>query len=141
MSTPKMADMVYNPTDFYVRKNLEEARDRGEFIDIHDVGNVDPKDYDVLITDVNDEKLQSEIAKVMGIPYHTKATEADANKVVKISDGIVYGRMLRMKFLCVVSHAGKAHWIFFIADSGAPLTYLSAQVSAPTCRKDAWPLT
>jgi hypothetical protein len=26
-------------------------------------------------------------------------------------------------------------------DSSAPLTYLSARVSAPTYRKDAWPLT
>jgi hypothetical protein len=73
-----------NPTDFFVRKNLEEARDRGEFIDIHDVSGVDPKDYDVLITDMDYEKLRSKIAEVVGIQYLVKATEADADNVVQI---------------------------------------------------------
>ncbi len=130
-----------NPLAFFARKRQEEARDRGEFVDIHDIGGVDPKDFDVLITDIDDEKLRSEIAEVMGIQYLAKATEADANTVVEIGRGYIFGRNIRTIFPCVVSHDGKAHWVFFIVASGVPLTYLSVQVSAPTYRKNGWPLT
>lgn len=126
---------------FFARKHQEEARDRGEFVDIHDIGGIDPKDFDVLITDINDEKLRSEIAEVVGIQYLAKATEADANTMVEIGRGYIFGRNVRTIFPCVVSHKGKAHWVFFIVDSGAPLTYLSVQVSAPTYRKNGWLLT
>ena len=51
-----------NPLAFFAGKRQEEARDRGEFVDIHDIGGPDPKDFDVLITDIDDEKLRSEIA-------------------------------------------------------------------------------
>lgn len=40
----------------------------------------------MLITDIDDEKLRTEIAEIVGIPYHAKATTEDANKVVEISD-------------------------------------------------------
>jgi hypothetical protein len=44
-------------------------------------------------------------------------------------------------FPCVVSVKDRAHWVFFIVDPGAPLTYLSAQVSAPTYKVNTRPLT
>lgn len=40
-----------NPVAFFIHKRQLEARDRGEFIDIHDIGGPDPRDYDVLIKD------------------------------------------------------------------------------------------
>jgi hypothetical protein len=129
-----------NPLAFFVHKRQQEARDCGEFIDIRDVGGVDPKDFDVF-TDVNDEKLRSEISEAVGIQYLAKATEADANKVLAIGQGVVYGKKLRTIFPCVVRNKDKAHWVFFVLVTGAPLTYLSAQVSAPTRTKNAWPLT
>lgn len=118
-----------NPLAFYAQKRQEDARDRGEFVDIHDIGGIDPKDFDVLITDIDEEKLRSEIAEVMGIQFLAKATEEDANTVVEIGHGYIFGRNVRTIFPCVVSHDGKAHWVFFIVDSGAPLTYLSVQTS------------
>jgi hypothetical protein len=130
-----------NPVAFFVHKSQQEARDRGEFIDIHDVGGVDPKDFDILITDVNEGKLRSEIAEVVGIQYFAKATKAEANNVVEIGHGIIYGTKLRTIFPCIVSDKDKAHWVFFVVSTGAPLTYLSSQVSAPIYRKNAWPLT
>jgi hypothetical protein len=130
-----------NPLAFFIRKTKQEAIDRGEFIDIHDVGGVDPKDYDVLITDIDSEKLRSKIAEFIGIQYLAKATEADANNVVEVGYGIVYGPKYHTIYPCVVSRNGKSHWVFFIVDTGDPLTYLSAQVSAPAYRKNAWPLT
>ena len=126
-----------SPLAFFINKRQQEARDRGEFIDIHDVGGVDPKDYDVLITDIDSKKLRSEIAEVIGIPYLAKASEADANKVVEIGHGIVYGPKFRSILPCIVSRHGKSHWVFFIVDTGAPLTYLSAEVSASAYRKKA----
>src|SRR5215469_12500931 len=36
-----------NPLAFFVHKRQQEARDRGEFIDIHDISGVDPEDFDV----------------------------------------------------------------------------------------------
>lgn len=120
-----------SPLAFFINKRQQEARDRGDFIDIHDVGGVDPKDYDVLITDIDSNKLRSEIAEVIGIPYLAKASEADAYKVVEIGHGMVYGPMFRSVLPCVVSRHGRSHWLFFIIDTGAPLTYPSAEVSTP----------
>jgi hypothetical protein len=130
-----------NPLAFFARKRQEEARDRGEFVNIYDIGGIDPKDFDVLITDIDNEKLRFEIAEVIGIQYLAKATKADANTMVEIGRGYIFGRNVRTIFPCVVSHRGKAHWVFFIVHSGAPLTYLSVQVSAPTYKKNSWLLT
>jgi hypothetical protein len=117
-----------NPLAFFARKRQEEARDRGEFVDIRDIGGPDPKDFDVLITDIDDEKLRTEVADVMGIPYLVKATGADANTVVRIGRGYISGRNIRTMFPCVVTHGDKAPWVFFIVVTGSPLTYLSEQV-------------
>lgn len=118
---------VVDPQAYFIRKRQQEAKDRGEYVDIHDIGGVDPEDFDVLISDVDDEKLRGEIAETVGIPYHAEAAKEDANKVVEIGDCYFYGRKLRAIFPAVVaSKKGKAHWVFFIVDTGSPLTYLSA---------------
>jgi hypothetical protein len=109
-----------SPLAFFINKRQQEARDRGEFIDIHNVGGVDPKDYDVLITDIDSNKLRSEIAEVIGILYLAKASEADANKVIEIGHGIVYGPKFRTILPCVVSRRGKSYWMFFIVDTFLP---------------------
>lgn len=119
-------------------KYHKETGGRGQYVDLHDIGGVDPMDYDVLISDVNHEKLRGEVADIVGIQYHTEATREDANKVVEIGDCYIYGRKFRTIFPAVVDDDGsQAYWVFFIVDSGSLLTYLSAQVSAPTCEKDA----
>lgn len=119
------------------RKYHKETKERGQYVDLHDIGGVDPMDYDVLISDVNHEKLRGEVADIVGIQYHAEATKEDANKVVEIGDCYIYGRKFRTIFPAVVDDGSQAYWVFFIVDSGSPLTYLSAQVSAPTCEKDA----
>jgi len=40
---------------------------------------VDPKDYDVLITDMNNDTLHSEISKLVDIPYLEEATKDEAD--------------------------------------------------------------
>ena len=125
-----------NPIDFFAKKKAKEAIERGQFIDIHDIGGVDPKDYDVLITDISDNKLRTEIAELLGVPYLQKATEDEANKKIETATGMTYatgiagGTKFRTVFPCVVSFEDNARWVFFIVDTGAPLTYLSTHVSA-----------
>lgn len=113
-----------NPLTFFAKKKSKEAAERGEFIDIHDVGGVDSKDFVALITDVNDNILRSDVAELAGIPYLKEATKDEVNKVVEIGTGFVYN--FRLIFPCVVGFEDKAHWVLFIVSSGAPLTYLSA---------------
>jgi hypothetical protein len=111
--------------------------ERGEFVDIHDIGGVSPNDYDVLITDVNDNTLHSEISKLVGIPYLEEATKDEAVKVASKLHGFSYGQMFRLILPCVVSTTDQARWIFFIVHTGAPLTYISTQVSVHPHRKNA----
>ena len=116
-----------NPVTFFSNKKAQEAVERGEF-DIHDIGGVDPKDFDVLLTDLSDNTLRSEVADIVGIPYLQEATEDEANKVVKAVQVFIYGAKYRTIFRCTVGMKDKAHWVFFVVDTGAPLTYLSKQV-------------
>ena len=58
------------------------------------------------------------------MPCHAEATKEDANKELKIGDYIIYVRDIRTIFPAVVSYESRAHWVFFIVDTGAPLTYL-----------------
>ena len=118
-----------SPTAFFHQKAAEEAIKRGEFIDIHDFCGVDPNDYDALFTDIDSGILHSEISKIVDIPYIAEATKAEADKVPKEIRGFIYGQMYRMIFPCVLGMNGKARWVFFIVDGGAPLTYISAEVS------------
>ena len=120
---------------FLTEKKGKEAKERGEFIDIHDVGGVNPEDYDVLLTDMDDGKLRSEVAELIGVPYLKKTTKDKANNKLEIGRGVIYGRRYRILFPCVVGFKDQARWVFFVVNSGAPLTYLSPQVSAPTNRK------
>lgn len=120
-----------NPVAFFNDKRLQKAIEHGEF-DIHDIGTTDPRDFDVLFTDVTDSTLRSEVAEVVGMPYLQRANEAEANEVVITGQGFIYGSKYRMIFPCVVSFKSRAHWVFFVVDSGAPLTYLSQQANIPT---------
>ena len=85
--------------------------------------------------------MRHEVAEAVGIPYHAEATKEDANKELKIGDCIIYGRTLRTIFPAIVSYENRACWVFFIVDTGAPLTYLSAQVGAPSCERKEGLLT
>ena len=130
-----------NPLIYFAEKKAEEAAKRGEFIDVHDGSFSD--DFDVLITDVTDEILRTEIAELVGIPYLEKATQAEAKKILDVGRGFLYGDNYRPIFPCVVSREdlNKAHWVFFLADTGSPKTYVSTKVSLPTYCMNVWPLT
>ena len=109
---------------------------RGTFVDVHDIGPVNPKDYDVLITDIDNHTLHNEISKRLGILYLKEATKEEADYVADSVRGFMYGQMYHMILPCVLKVEDKAHWVFFIVNGGSPLTYVSTQVSVHTCREN-----
>lgn len=73
-----------DPQAFFSRKCQQEALERGEFTEIHDVDpgySPDPTEYDVMLTGITYGKPGSTIAEELGIPYLSQTTEADANEV------------------------------------------------------------
>ena len=90
---------------------------------------------------MDNDALRSEISKLVGIPYLSEATKDEANKVAETGSGYLYGRNSRTIFPCVVSYRDNARWVFFIVDSGSPLTYISVEASVPTFRENALALT
>ena len=133
----RFSDLSPSPIGFFGQKRAQEAIERGEFVDIHDIGGTDPKDYDVLITDMTNETLQSEISELVGIPYLQEATKDQADEVAREIHGFLYGRKLRQILPCFLSIEDKSRWVFFFVDSGAPLTYISSHVSVHRHRKNA----
>ena len=130
----RLSPSEVDPRTYFVRKRQQEALSRGIFVDIHDDIGINPKDYDVVIPDIKHETFETSIAEELGIPYLSKATESQAKEVVQVGRGYIYGEASRGIVPFVVSHNGEARWTFFIVDSCAPLTYISTQVSASTCR-------
>lgn len=91
------------------------ALDRGEFTDIHDVDpeySPDLTEYDVWLTDITNEELESKIAEELSIPYFSKATEADTKEVVQVAEGYIYGLHKRIIVPFVVNKK-EACWGFF----------------------------
>lgn len=78
--TRRFSPSQVDPQGFFTGKHNEEARDRGEYIEIHDVSGIGPTDYDVLISDIKHETLNTRITGGVGLPYLSKATEADAKR-------------------------------------------------------------
>lgn len=66
---------------YYEAERANDAIRRGEYVDVHDVGGLNPKDYDVFLTDVNYNLLQGKISVLGGIPYLQKATRTEAETV------------------------------------------------------------
>lgn len=130
--TKRFSKSMVDPVAFFKKKREKEAKGRGELADVHHIGSTDPKEYDVLITDINHKTLDTEIAEHIGLPYLSKATEADTHEIVESATGYLYGANLRPIIPLVVRNNDQAHWVFFLLDSLAPSTYISYQVSRLT---------
>jgi hypothetical protein len=105
------------------------------YVDIHDprdISDLELNNYDVLITDISENTLRTEISRVFGIDYLAKATEDDAKREVDAINGYLYGDGRRAMVPCVVSNGNKAYWVHFLVRTGAPATFLSKKVNAPT---------
>ena len=82
-----------------------------------------------MLTDMDNHLLHSEISELVGIPYLKEAAKEEADNVVGEIRGFVYGRKFHEILPCVLTIHDKARWVFFVVDSGAPLTYISSEVS------------
>ena len=107
------------------------------YVDIHelrDISDLEPNNFDILMTDVNEKTLQTEISRVFGIDYLAEATEDDAMREVDAIDGYLYGDGRRAMVPCVVSNGDgdKAYWVHFLVSTGSPATFISKKVNAPT---------
>lgn len=69
-----------SPLAFYPTRKQEAAKERGEFVDIHDSIRPDPKNYDVLIPDMNQCTLETDIAELVGVKYIQEATKEEADQ-------------------------------------------------------------
>lgn len=60
-----------------------------------------------------------------------EATKSDAGKKVEEATAIVFGHTHRVIFPAVVHNTDedKAHWVYFLIDTGSLLMYLSSQVN------------
>ena len=113
-----------------MNRKAQDAREKGEWIDIHDYVPCAPGKYDTVVSNVNDGMLRTEVSEILGIPYLGQAAEDDAKKVVKCIDGQLYSPRCHPIIPCVVrAYSGEARWVFFFVDTTAPVTYLSPQVS------------
>ena len=124
-----------NPLKLSALGSWQKATDSSEYIDIHDLRSISGlalNGYDVLITDISENTLRTEISKSFGIDYLAKATEHDAKREIDTIDGYLYGEGYRAMVPCVVSSRNKAYWVHFFVDTGAPATFLSEKVNAPT---------
>jgi hypothetical protein len=63
------------------------------------------------MTDINHEKLERTIAKEVGIPYLSKATEAQAKEVVQVGNGVIHGPKKRTIIPFVVTHRDESRWV------------------------------
>ena len=123
------------PLNLFALPSWQKAVGSGEYVDIHDLGDISDlklNNYDVLVTDINEKTLRTEISKVFGIDYLGKATEDDAKREVDAINGYLYGDGRRPMVPCVVSKGNKARWVHFLVDTGAPGTFLSEKVNTPT---------
>jgi hypothetical protein len=80
---------------------------------ISDISNLELNNYDVSITDIDEETLRNEISRLFGIDYLAKATEDDARRDIDAINGYLYGEGRRAMVPCVVSNGNKAHWVHF----------------------------
>lgn len=111
MIARRLSSSQVDPQAFFISKREQEAKDRGEFVDIHE-GGIGPADYDVLITDISHQTLETTIAEELGIPYLSKATESDAKEVVEMGEGYIHGETVRPIVPFVVSRRDEARWVF-----------------------------
>ena len=126
---------------YFIRKHQQDAKGRGEFVDILE-GGINLAHYDVLITDISHETLETTIAEQLVIPYLSQAAESATNEVVERGGGI--GDTVKPIVPFVVSrgdeldgsfHRGLMFSIDIPFHSGECCSYHSHMRVAPTERK------
>lgn len=82
-----------------------------------------PRDVDVLLIDVGERELRTDIAREFATEFLAEA-DPEASPHWPIT-GIVYGRYFRVMVELTVTRRNMARRVFFLLDTGSPFTYLS----------------
>jgi len=92
-----------------------------------DPGAMSPNKYDILLTDVNEEDLKTEISTFLGSKYLSETSPLSSPQPT--IHGILYG-IYNRSFLPLVVAVRKSPSVVvhFLFDSGSPFTYLSEEV-------------
>ena len=73
-----------SPVLYYSETNTNKAVERNKFVGVHDISN---ENFDVILTDITDEILRTQIAEVVGIHYLKEAAREEAEMKVDIGHG------------------------------------------------------
>ena len=100
-----------DPKSLYSYQRQEEARDKGQFVYVHDITDIQPSEFD-LISNITHETPESTISQDMGINYLSKAEEPDASCVIESATGYIRRSGHRALIPLVVNNDGEARWLF-----------------------------
>lgn len=92
------------------RHKTTTAADRDDgFVDIHDISGPDPGEYDVVLTDLNDDVFRTKNSNLANRSYLQLATKEEADSKPKHCQGLLYGMTFRTILPCVVRFKDRAH--------------------------------
>ncbi|CAI2187326.1 11319_t:CDS:1 [Funneliformis geosporum] len=90
-------------------------------IDIDDT--YEPKNFDILLTDVCGKDLRKGISEILGVEYLS-----DSSKKFDDINGIMYGVNFRFFYATTIKINKKIKVVHFLLDTGSPVTYISEDV-------------
>lgn len=85
--------------------------------------DISPRDVDVLLIDVGERELRTDIAREFSTEFLATADPA-ATPLWPIT-GFVYGRYFRVMVELIVKRRNMARRVFFLLDTDSPFTFLS----------------
>ena len=84
-----------------------------------------PREYDILLLDLNSKNLKNEVAKAFNMEYLGIVSK---NMIQKQVSGVLWGEYDRIMVPLVVERKGIFKIVFFLLDTGAPYTYMCEEV-------------
>ena len=84
----------------------------------------DPRNFDILLTDIDSKDLHENISKQLNVKYLSDAPNELNGDIV----GIVYGFNLRLFCATTVKIKNKVKMVIFLVDTGSPTTFISENV-------------
>src|SRR5688572_4214861 len=84
----------------------------------------DPRQFDILITDVIAEDIHENIPKELNVKYLADVPKELDQDIT----GVMFGRNLRLFCAMTVKAKDKVKMVIFLVDTGSPTTFISEEV-------------
>src|SRR3954471_12079359 len=91
-------------------------------IDIND--SYDPRNFDILLTDIDTEDVHESIPRKLNVEYLSDAP----NELDGDITGIMYGPHFRLFCATTIRIKNKIKMVIFLVDTGSPTTFISEEV-------------